>query len=147
MVKGFLLHQSKQIVFRNQTDYSASSVGDWESTVVSLASFVDVINSVDSVNAHYLLAHELLSSDQTVAVWNSWNKNWHLFGTDSFLVQTSVAERTHKVRHSDCNNNWNEDVDILGSFHYDNNQRISHSSVASKHRTHSQYHICGSVAC
>jgi len=131
VVEGFLFNQSNQIVFRNQTHDSSAPVGDWESAVLSLARLEDVVKALNSADGNNILTHELLSSDKTVAMWNARNQDWHLLGPDCFFVQTSVANSTHEVRHAYSDHNWDENVDVLGSFHYDNYQGVRHSSISS----------------
>lgn len=126
-----MLNQSNQVVFGDETDDSSAPVGDWESAVLGLACFVNVIEAVDGANGNDVLAHELLCSDKTVAMWNGRDQNWHLFGSDSFFIQTPVAKSSHEIRHAYSDDDWNEDIDVLRSLHNDNHQRICHSGVPS----------------
>ena len=90
--------------------------------MLRLAGFVDVFKRVHAVKAYDGLTHELFSSDKTVTMWHSRDENWHLLGSNSFFIQAPVAEPTHEIRHSDCDDDWNEDVDVLGSLHDYNHQ-------------------------
>jgi len=85
--------------------------------MVSLASIVDIFESVYGLKAHNLFTHELFSADKAVAMRNLGDENWHLFGSNSFFIQTSVAKITHEIRHSNSNDDWNKNVNVLGGFH------------------------------
>ena len=84
-----------------------------------LAGLVDVLKGIDGVEGHYVFVHELVGSDEAVAMWHVGDENWHLFSTDSFFVQTPITHVTHDIRHSNGDDAWNKDINILGSFHHD----------------------------
>lgn len=79
----------------------------------SLASSQDVAQGVDGSQGHYISSHELVGSDEAVTMWNLRDQDWHLFSSYGFLVKTSIAHVTTEIRHTNCNNNWYKDIDIL----------------------------------
>ena len=90
--------------------------------MTALAGLVDVLESFDGVKGHYFFVHELVGSDEAVAMWHLVDENWHLFSSDSFFVQTSIAHLTKEIRHSNGDDDWNKDINILGSLHHDYHQ-------------------------
>jgi hypothetical protein len=91
LVEVLMTNQGYQVVFTNQTDNSSSSVGNWECTMLGLASFQDVAQGVDGSQGHNFSSHELVGSDEAVAMWDLRDQDWHLFSSYSFLIQTSIA--------------------------------------------------------
>jgi len=84
-------NQGYQVVFTNQTDNSSSSVGHWECAMLGLASFQDVAQGVNGSKGHNFSSHELVGSDEAVAMWDLRDQDWHLFSSNSFFIQTSIA--------------------------------------------------------
>ena len=87
-----------------------------------LASFEDVAKSINHLKLDNIFGHELFGSDEAVTVWDAVDQDWHLFSSDSLFIKTSIAHITTEIRHSNCDNDWNKDINILRSLHDDNHQ-------------------------
>lgn len=87
-----------------------------------LASFEDVADCVNRSELDDVFGHELFGSDEAVTMWHVVGQDWHLFSSNSLFIKTSIAHFTTEIRHSNSDNTWNKDINILRSLHDDDYQ-------------------------
>ena len=81
---------------------------------------MDFLDSYYSAERHYFLRHDLLSPDLSAIIWDMLVfQKWHLFSSTSSIIEASCEELSCEVGNCDSENDWDEDVDSLGSLHHD----------------------------
>ena len=105
---------------------------------------VDVPYRINQMECFGAVAHQLLGTNVPAGGGYLVCEDRHLLGSDSSIIQTSGEQVSSKIGNSNRNDCRQEDIDRLGSFHHDDDYRVSHPRISSKHGSHRKNDICRS---
>ena len=122
-------------VFGDEANKVAASVNDWERIVRGAQSHLDVFDRADGFQRHGIFGHKQLSAAIDCLLGDVTSQQGDVLSAKSTIVERFREVVAHGTCHEDSNHHGQEQVDGLCGLEHDDDERIRHPGVASKHCT------------